>query len=250
MDWSEGVVAPGQWVHVGFEGPGEFPPFLNWGWWNPFMGNWWGWVPQVSIGWQGLLLPAPVINFTNILPIVPGLTNNVFLSGLTIEYYTNEVALESLNRSTPRSPIRVDAGFSIPSPMIPPGAQTSVAVPPAPPEATHAVVIPTVSPVNDQGVPNPGLASVDWAMIPLTTELPPALPPNPILQVPQAVSGEVILTWTAEPGAIYRVQSRTSLTADDWTDVEGDIIAGEGTASKTVAAGGQTSFYRVVGLTP
>ncbi|MCU0772393.1 MAG: hypothetical protein MUE94_11595 [Verrucomicrobia bacterium] len=250
MDWSDGVVSQGEWVHIGFEGPGEFPPFLNWGWWNPFMGNWWGMIPQFSIGWQGLLLPAPIINFTNILPIVPSPTNNLFLSGLTIEYYTNAIPLDSLNRTTTRSPFRVDTGISIPSPMVAAGGDTQVSVPAPPPEATHAVVIPTISPVNEQGLPNPEFASVDWAMVPLTQELPPTLPAAPVLQVPQVAAGNVTLTWTAEPGAIYRVQTRTSLTGDMWTDVEGDEIAGDSTASKTVSVSGQTSFYRVLGLTP
>ena len=106
MDWSDGVVAQGQWVHIGFEGPGAFPPFLNWGWWNPFGMNWWGWIPQVNIGWQPILQGTPRIGLTNVLPIVPGLTNNVFISGLTMEYYTNTVELAQLTRTGVRNPIR------------------------------------------------------------------------------------------------------------------------------------------------
>jgi len=253
MDWSDGVVPAGQWVHIGFEGPGEFPPFLHWGWWNPFAGNWWGWIPQFSIGWQNFLQPlptlGPVLGFTNILPIVPGLTNNLQLTSLTIEYHTNEVALEALNRTTPRTPFRVDA-IPTGAPLVPPGGATQVSVPVPPPEATHAVVIPIISPVNEQGVPSPQLASTDWAMIPLQPELPDALPSAPVLQTPRVVAGEVTLIWSAQPGGLYRVQSRSVLISGGWGDEEGDVIAGESTASKTLPVGGQMMYYRVMGMAP
>lgn len=250
MDWSGGAVGPGQWVHVGFEGPGIFPPFLNWGWWNPYGLSWWGWVPQVSIGWQALLQPIPRIGLTNILPIVPGLTNNVFVSGLAIEYYTNAVELDQLNRTGVRNPIRVDAGFAIPDPMLTPTASIQVDVPPPPPEATHAVVIPQISPVSEQGTPNPQNASIDWAMVPLTETAPPSLPPPPVLKTPTLTATEITLTWTAEPGAIYRVQSKLVLPGSTWSDAEGDVIAGDATASKTVPLAGDTSFYRIMSLLP
>jgi hypothetical protein len=250
MDWSDGVVAPGQWVHIGFEGPGMFPPFLNWGWWNPFGMNWLGWIPQVSIGWQAILQPMPRIGLTNILPIVPGLTNNVFLSSLSVEYYTNAVELTQLNRIAVRTPIRVDSGFGIASPIIAPQANIQVDIPLPPPEATHAVVIPQISPVSEAGAPILDMASTDWAMIPMTETAPSTLPAAPVLQTPVIVGSEVTLTWTAEPGAIYRLQSKPALPGSTWSDAEGDVIAGEPTASKTVSLGGDASFYRVMALLP
>jgi hypothetical protein len=250
LDWSAGTVAPGQWVHVGFEGPGPLPPFLNWGWWNPYLMTWSGWIPQVSIGWQGLLQPTPRIGLTNILPIVPGLTNNVFVSGLSLEYYTDAVPLDSLNRFATRTPIRTDSGFSIPSPMVTPQQDLQIDVPLPPRLATYAVVIPQISPVSSQGVPNPQFASVDWAMLPLTEPetLPP--PPQPVLQMPSITGTDVTLTWTAEPGYVYRLQSKTVLPGADWTDAEGDVVAGDTLASKTVAVGGAAAFYRVQALVP
>lgn len=253
MDWSDGVVAQGQWVHIGFEGPGVFPPFLNWGWWNWFGMNWLGWIPQVSIGWQSILQPLPRIGLTNILPIVPGFTtNHVFISGLSVEYYTNTVELDQLTRTGVRNPIRVDSGFSIPNRMITPQMDIQVDIPPPPPEATHAVVIPQISPVLEGGAPNPQFASTDWAMVPLTETPLPSLPAAPVLQAPTVIGSEVTLTWTAEPGAIYRVQSKSALpgSASDWSDAEGDVIAGEATASKTVTAEGNAAFYRVMSLLP
>lgn len=250
MDWSGGSVAANQWVHIGFEGPGLFPPFLNWGWWNPFAMRWAGWIPQVSIGWQPLLQPLPRIGLTNILPIVPSLTNNVFISGLAIEYYTNAVELGQLNRSGVRNPVRVDSGFAIPSPMLTPQASILVDVPPPPPEATHAVIIPQVSPVSELGVPNPQYASTDWALVPLTETPLPTLPGPPVLQAPAIAGSEVTLAWTAEPGAVYRLQSKSALPGSFWTDAEGDIIAGEATASKTVSVAGDAAFYRVMALLP
>jgi hypothetical protein len=237
-------------VHIGFEGPGIFPPFVNWGWWNPYGMYWWGWVPQVSIGWQTILQPTPRIGFTNILPIVPGLTNHVFLSGLTVEYLTNAVELTQLTRTGVRNPIRVDSGFAILDPMMPPQASMEVDIPLPPANATHAVIIPEISPVSEQGLPNPQNASVDWAMVPLTETAPPSLPAPPVLKAPTLTATDITLTWTAEPGAVYRVQSKPVLPGSTWSDAEGDVIAGEGTASKTVPLAGDTSFYRVMSLLP
>ncbi|MCU0782665.1 MAG: hypothetical protein MUF81_01185 [Verrucomicrobia bacterium] len=252
MDWSDGVVAAGQWVHIGFEGPGAFPPFLNWGWWNPFGMNWWGWIPQVSIGWPQLPLSQPFnIGLTNILPIVPGLTNNVLITGLKIEYYTNAVPLAQLNRNPGRTPIGEQViPVSQPPQGIPPGGSIQVQINPPPPEATHAVLIPVVSPVDAGGQPLLQFASTDWAMTPLTEPQAPALPPAPVLQSPAVVGTDITLTWSAQPGSIYRVQSRTAVATGTWQDEEGDLIASETTASKTLALTGSETFYRVMALLP
>ncbi len=250
LDWTGGAVGPNQWVHIGFEGPGVFPPFLNWGWWNPFAMNWWGWVPQVSIGWQTLLQPLPRIGLTNILPIVPGLTNNVFLSGFTVEYYTNTLALTQLTKTGVRNPIRVDTGIPIANRMLPPQADIQVEVPLPPPEATHAVVIPQVSPVSSFGTPNPAQASTDWAMIPLLDTAPNPTPPAPVLETPAIAGNELTLTWSAIPGGIYCVQQRAQVVGSAWTEVEGEVIAGDYTASKTLTLSESVGFYRVVGFAP
>lgn len=255
LDWS-GAQAPGMGdtFHVGFEGPGVLPPFQGWGWWDPFMVNWLGWIPQVNIGWPPILLTTPVIGITNILPVPPGgpsYSNNVFISSLAIEYFTNAVPLASLNRLATRSPIRRDDGITIAQPLVAPGASVQVTIPQPPTEATFAVVIPEISPVTDGGVPQPAFASTDWAMIPMTALVPPSLPPAPVLLPPGIAGSEITLTWTAVPGSIYRVQATDSLSsATPWPDVEGDVIAGEGTASKTVPLSGARMFYRVEALLP
>jgi hypothetical protein len=56
------------------------------------------------------------------------------------------------------------------------------------------------------------------------------------------------LTWTAVPGTTYRIESKTALN-EGWTEDDGDVIAGDVTASKTITHGdtGQV-FYRVKSL--
>ena len=136
--------------------------------------------------------------------------------------------------------------------MITPQVDIQVDIPPPPPEATHAVAIPQISPVSDQGgcVPNPQFASTDWAMIPLTETTPLSPPSAPVLETPTVAGSELTLTWSAAPGSIYRVQSRLAIMDSSWMDAEGDVIAGESTASKTVSMPDGSSFYRVVGFAP
>lgn len=251
LDWTG--MASGQYevVHVGFEGPGSFPPFLNWGWWDPFSMNWLGWIPQVNIGWPPAFPPLipPVIGITNIVTD-RAITNSVFISNLSIEYFTNAVELTQLNRTGVRNPIRTDVAMPA-APMIPPGGFTTVEIPIPPVEATFAVVIPQISPVNVDGLPMPAMASTDYAMYPMTALVPNPPPPEPVIQTPVMTETEVMLTWTAQPGAIYRVQSKATVTSEtSWEDVEGDVIAGEATASKAVPLGGTTRFYRVFGFAP
>ncbi len=37
--------------------------------------------------------------------------------------------------------------------------------------------------------------------------------------------GGMLLTWTSEPDKIYRIVSKDSLRAGNWTDLSGDITA-------------------------
>jgi hypothetical protein len=56
----------------------------------------------------------------------------------------------------------------------------------------------------------------------------------------------VTLTWRSQPGRTYRVQYVTNITATNWTDVAGDVLATDVTASKTVGIGAfNRQFYRV-----
>jgi hypothetical protein len=252
MDWTDGVVNPGDVVHVGFEGPGLFPPFLNWGWWNPFTMSWMGWVPQVSLAWPRVMPTAPfLIGITNIVPI-PGLTNSVSVQTMAIAYYTNEIALTQLNASSlPASPFATVNALSAPQ-WLGPGENAQIQVDAAPPpKATYAVVMPVIAPVSAQGLPDIAHVSRDFVMIPLSEVPPPILPADkPQLQPPSIAGSELTLTWSAVPGTTYRVQSKVGLS-DVWLDEDGDVIAGDATASKTLTLSGSgQAFYRVMSLLP
>jgi len=84
----------------------------------------------------------------------------------------------------------------------------------------------------------------------LSALTPPVLPDAPQLQAPVMAGREITLTWTAQPGSIYRVRTTASLSAPFWEDVEGDVIAGDSTATKTVTATDSQRFYRVLALLP
>jgi hypothetical protein len=238
-------------VHVGFEGPGLFPPFLNWGWWNPFTMNWLGWVPQVSLAWPRVVPTAPfLIGITNVVPI-PGITNSVSVQTMAIAYYTNEIPLAQLNASSlPASPFPTVNALSAPQ-WLGPGENAQIQVSAAPPpEAAYAVVMPVIAPVSAQGVADVAHASRDFAMIPLSEISPPTLPPDkPQLQAPAIADNELTLTWSAVPGTTYRVQSKAALS-DGWTNHDGDVIAGDVTASKTITLGSGQAFYQVMSLLP
>ena len=64
------------------------------------------------------------------------------------------------------------------------------------------------------------------------------------------VGSELTLTWSAIPGGIYRVQQRLQVVGSRWSDVEGDVIAGESTASKTLTVSEAAAFYQVMGFAP
>jgi hypothetical protein len=251
LDWSQ-APGSGDWVHVGVEGLGPFPPFVSWGWWDPYGYQWFGWVPQVNIGLPVVWQPTPWIGITNILPIVPGITNNVMVTGLQIEYYTDPVPLAQLNSGGSRAPMRAPDVVTVEQPAmgIAPGSSVSVQIPSPPAGANYAVLIPQISPMMELGQPDVGHASTDWAMYPLTSQEAPAPPAQPQIQSSLVTATNVTLTWTAVPGAIYRVQSKGAISNLSWTDEEGDVIAGEATASKAVSLGGNTSFYRVIGFRP
>ena len=59
---------------------------------------------------------------------------------------------------------------------------------------------------------------------------------------------DVNLIWYAISNRTYRVQYRGNLSADNWTDLAGDVSAQGATASKTDTTLGDASqrFYRVV----
>jgi hypothetical protein len=252
---------PNQCIHTGFMGPGIYPPVLNWGWWDPLGGTWLGNVLQIDLGWPRLFLPNIPFNIgiTNIQPPPPPpplnpYANFIHLDSLTVEYHTNAIPLDTLNDTAIRTPLQVvTVPVSPAQALIAPGANMQFTVPIGPmPNAQYAVAIPKFSPVNSGGEAMTDVASTDWIMVP--SQSPPIDPttPSPLLLPPAMGSGEITLTWTAMPGAIYQVQRRDSLSVGvaDWEELEGNVIASEATASKTVSLTGEISFYRVVAVGP
>jgi hypothetical protein len=60
------------------------------------------------------------------------------------------------------------------------------------------------------------------------------------------ISGDSVLTWDSEVGAIYRVQYRNDLTTGDWSDLSPDVTATDLSTSATNAVGSDPQrFFRV-----
>jgi hypothetical protein len=261
LDWTQPAGA-GDEVHVGMEGPGAFPPFLNWGWWDPYSYQWFGWTPQLTpmLVTQWLPINTNIIVITNFwptdagagwTPIVQGLGKNLKVGSLSVEYFSDPVPLALLNASASRSPLRTDViPVTQPSEGIAPGGSISAGVPEPPVGANFAVVIPQVIPMTTDGQEQPQYQSTDWAMFPLTALAAAAAPPQPQVGVPVLAGTNLTLSWTAVPGTVYRVQSKSALSGASWSDAEGDVIAGEATASKTVSISGSAGFYRVMAFQP
>lgn len=73
-----------------------------------------------------------------------------------------------------------------------------------------------------------------------------AAPPIRLLQGATTTPRTVTLTWTAEPGKAYRVQSNSRLDAGPWTELV-ETVAIDRTATVSVAIGGASQqFYRIV----
>ena len=74
-----------------------------------------------------------------------------------------------------------------------------------------------------------------------------AVRPRPLITSVSLAGDNVTLTWTAIPGTSYRVQHKSSLDQDSWSNLSGEIIAdGEsGTKSEPIDSAPQR-FYRIV----
>lgn len=244
-------------IHVGYSGPGIYPPLLNWGWWNPFQHVWNGNVVQFNLGFPYPLPPTPyLIGITNILPPPfpprPGFSNYLQLASLAVEYYDRPVPLAALNTNGVRTPMAT-VPVMIPPPlsMIAPGANVQLSVPAPPTGASYAVVVAQSNPVSDLGVPQSDLATLDWIQLPTT--LPDPEPPTPqaALLPPSVRAREITLRWTSIPGGIYQLLSRASLDgADGWDEEDGRIIADGPVVGKTLPLDGGQRFYRVESIQP
>jgi hypothetical protein len=62
----------------------------------------------------------------------------------------------------------------------------------------------------------------------------------------EVISGDVVVTWDSEVGAIYRVQYRNDLTTGDWNDLSPDVTASGLSTSGTNTVGSDPQrFFRV-----
>jgi hypothetical protein len=71
-------------------------------------------------------------------------------------------------------------------------------------------------------------------------------PPAPVFQSAAQSGTNIIVNWSAIPGAAYQVQARNSLTAGGWTNAGPQIIAASSSAGATNAITGRQQFYRVL----
>jgi hypothetical protein len=78
-----------------------------------------------------------------------------------------------------------------------------------------------------------------------TVIVSPSVVSQPVLSMPGLTNSTVTLSWTAVPGRSYRVQYKPDLSAANWIDLPGDILASGNTASKTDARTQANRFYRV-----
>lgn len=67
----------------------------------------------------------------------------------------------------------------------------------------------------------------------------------PTIESIRVTNGVATLTWPAISNQTYRVQSKSSLTNANWTDLPGDVVATGTNAAKTDGPGADGRFYRV-----
>jgi hypothetical protein len=58
-------------------------------------------------------------------------------------------------------------------------------------------------------------------------------------------SANILIAWNSVSNVTYRVQYKSSLAEASWTDLPGDVIATDKTASKADARTSTSRFYRV-----
>jgi hypothetical protein len=90
-----------------------------------------------------------------------------------------------------------------------------------------------------------GLTSGNYAITFNTGTLTITAPAPLILGLTSAGTGNVMITWTAVSNATYRVQYKGDLSATNWTDLIGDVLAGGSNASKTDLKTITNRYYRI-----
>jgi acyl CoA:acetate/3-ketoacid CoA transferase alpha subunit len=74
--------------------------------------------------------------------------------------------------------------------------------------------------------------------------------PAPVILSLVTTTTNVVITWSAVSNATYRVQYETVLDATNWTDLIGDVLASDSTASKIDTKTTTNRFYRLKVQTP
>jgi len=75
----------------------------------------------------------------------------------------------------------------------------------------------------------------------------PTVPTTPAFQAVTLTNGRLSLTWSAETGSRYQLQSNTDLNSSNWTNVGSDLTATGATLSTTDSVTDRPHrFYRVV----
>jgi outer membrane protein assembly factor BamB len=71
---------------------------------------------------------------------------------------------------------------------------------------------------------------------------------RPVIETIRWSDGSVTITWRAQPGSKYRVQTKPSLTGEAWSNLPGDVTATGETATKDDSPGNGVpqNFYRVM----
>jgi uncharacterized protein involved in high-affinity Fe2+ transport len=90
-----------------------------------------------------------------------------------------------------------------------------------------------------------GLTSANYAINFNTGTLTITASAPLILALTSAATTNVVITWNAVSNTTYRVQYKGVLSATNWTDLIGDVLAGGSTASKTDLKTTTNRFYRV-----
>jgi hypothetical protein len=85
---------------------------------------------------------------------------------------------------------------------------------------------------------NNSLNSIEHIMPPVTA---------PIIESVVLNDGTAVITWTANPGSVYRLQFKDDFNGPKWLDATPDILATDTEASTTNSIiGAPQRFYRIL----
>ena len=167
-----------------------------------------------------------VVNEVNVAPVITVPGDQTVLAGMTLSVHATatdaDVPANALTFALASGPpgLSVSAGGLITWP-------TS--------EANAGTTNPVNVRVFDNGVPS----------LNDTRSLNVIVVSRPLLLTPVRSGTNVLLMWTAIPGATYRVEFNINLNATNWDSLAGDVTAVSNTASKLDLSVMDQRFYRV-----